>query len=350
MFSTTTLHQLCNHGADCCFHPREVLSFGKIFSHPVKKEFDRINEPEIILFHGTSRKTSEIILRDGFAPELCSDPSFGEGLYMTSCFNFACGFGGYPQGVVFMCRVKPGIMLGFDQTAIGYVKEGQDSNVNFITNEYVIYDKNRVIPIALIENVLPQDTLLTTLPGELSLLISAASKSLDDILLAKQTNEEVDWLCEHESGLTSINIVPTSRTFGGCVARHRKGKELLYYRIIDKDGKHCFKVENTIQMGQGFRICLGKITGMYNGITGTQTILDISSMFTLMKKRAEPFGLDVGSLRGRTLKFLKDTLKNLSNSGPGYQELYLESCCRHLGLKINKKEEMITALEKHINS
>lgn len=74
---------------------------------------------------------------------------------MTSCINMACGFATYPDGLVFVCRVKPGIMLGFEEEVPDYegLKEGQDSNVNFIANEYVIYDKTRILPIAMIEDV-----------------------------------------------------------------------------------------------------------------------------------------------------------------------------------------------------
>lgn len=73
---------------------------------------------------------------------------------MTSCVNMACGFATYPDGVVFVCRVKPGVMLGFEEYVPGYEKEDQDSNVNSITNEYVIYNKRRVLPIATIKDVL----------------------------------------------------------------------------------------------------------------------------------------------------------------------------------------------------
>lgn len=268
---------------------------------------------------------------------------------MTSCFNFACGFSSYPQGVVFMCRVKPGIMLGFNEYVPGYVKEDQDSNVNFITNEYVIYDKNRVLPIAMIENTMQRDTLLSTLPTELSMLISAANKSLDETLLTKPTDEEVDWLCEQERGLTGINIVPTWRSFGGCVARQRKGNGLVYYRIIDKDGKYVYTQEGEgVRINMGLRLAVGRITGFGDGVSGTPTILDVSSTFTLMKKRAESLRISIDAIRNRTNKFLRDTLTDLA-TGPGYQELYLKSCCRHLSIAATRKEEMIAALEKHIS-
>ena len=357
MLFGTLLHSCCNHGAACCPAPRDTALVEKTYYYPLKAEFDKIKEPELILFHGTSRNNADTILREGFRPELCYDPSFGKGLYMTTCINFACGMAMHPEGVVLVCRVKPGIMLGFEEYVPDYEKENQDSNVNFTTNEYVIYDRNRILPIMvvkdansyLLDTTDQEESLLTYLPNDLTMIISRITTSLDAVLLPRQTQQEVEWLFNQLEGVSGINVISGYRQTG-CVARHCQGKDLTYYRIINEKGKQLGVQDNGLQMEQGLRLTTGMITGTYQGTTGTQSILDVSSQFLLLKKRTTSLDIDISILRRQTQNYFDRILSDLAYN-PAYRDMYLQTCCRHLGLhkhSLDSTQEMINTLQRHI--
>jgi hypothetical protein len=60
-------------------------------------------------------------------------------------------------------------------------------------------------------------------------------------------------------------------------------------------------------------------------------------MFVLLRKRCENLGLSLDIARNQSLKFFEDTLGSLENEH--YKKMYLEVCCRQLGLPEETEEE-----------
>jgi hypothetical protein len=125
----------CPSGKACLWEKRKVLSFEPIDELSYQANYDKIEGKEVILFHGTFGENLEGILRDGLDPSRCSDPSFGIGVYMSTCFRLSASFTG-GDGAVLMCKVK----LGKCKTFTSHDRYG---------DEYVIYERDRILPVAI---------------------------------------------------------------------------------------------------------------------------------------------------------------------------------------------------------
>lgn len=146
-----SLHDNCDHGEHCCYAPRQFQFYKHVVNFPTAREYNSIPGEERVVFHGTFMGNAKSILENGFIPEMCTDPSFGNGIYMSSCPNMASGFAGV-DGLIFICRVKLGTVKEFDEYVRGYVREDQHSNHRDSSNEYVIYEGARILPVALISS------------------------------------------------------------------------------------------------------------------------------------------------------------------------------------------------------
>jgi hypothetical protein len=114
---------------------------------PYMREFNEIDEKEIIMFHGTYR--SELIILNGFDHMMCNDSSMGRGIYISPCIGIACAFG----DKIIMCKVKLGKTKIFEEYDKNYKPVDFDSGI-YKTNgwtEYVIYDSSRIIPYKIYE-------------------------------------------------------------------------------------------------------------------------------------------------------------------------------------------------------
>lgn len=137
------LHDIyCPLGADCL----TSKTTGQ-WTPLATSAYTQLDPGETILFHGTFLCNVASILCDGFRPELCTDDSFGSGIYMTPCIRLASCFTG-TCGAVFMCRVKLGVCYTFDSFC-KVIRSGQDSNRLTSLSEYVIYEGSRILPIAI---------------------------------------------------------------------------------------------------------------------------------------------------------------------------------------------------------
>jgi len=136
----------CPSGKACLWEKREVLSFEAIGELPYRVAYDKIGGDEVILFHGTFVENLKGILRDGLDPSRCVGPSFGVGVYMSTCFRLSASFGG-TQGVVLVCKVKLGKCKTFTSYVKDYIREDQHSNR--CGDEYVIYERARIWPVAI---------------------------------------------------------------------------------------------------------------------------------------------------------------------------------------------------------
>ncbi len=124
---------------------------------PFSDEYDLLDEPEVLLYHGTSFESMVDILSGGFSAESSLDPSFGNGVYFTPCPRLAQCFG--DRDCILLCKVKPGRIRWFSQ----YLKKTEDhqksplhdSHVLQDLTEYVIFDSKRMIPLKLINTSYP---------------------------------------------------------------------------------------------------------------------------------------------------------------------------------------------------
>ena len=142
--------QFCPDGAECfCGNDAMIISIDTVTNYRLTDQFNAIQGESRIMFHGTFKENVSSIIFDGFKPELCADPSFGVGIYSTPCLRMASGFGG-TDPLILMCRVKLGKCKMITEFDKDLVRDDQDSTHLIGTSEYLIYEANRVLPIAIL--------------------------------------------------------------------------------------------------------------------------------------------------------------------------------------------------------
>lgn len=142
-------HSTCELGQACYNTDSNVSHQTPVKNYPLKAEYDSIQEPEVTMYHGTFSDHLDSILSDGFKPEMCRDPSFGVGLYLTPCVRMAKSCAG-PTGAVLVCKVKLGKVRFYDSYDPNAVRSGQDTNQLKGGYEYVAYDARRVLPVTVL--------------------------------------------------------------------------------------------------------------------------------------------------------------------------------------------------------
>jgi hypothetical protein len=151
----STHDKYCDHNNCLTYYDNKIKENSLILDIEcdmnITEKYDKINEPEIVLFHGTYGPNIINILQNGLDPQYCCDPSFGHGLYMTPCILFSMRFTGN-SGAIFCCKVKLGDCKNFLKYDTSYIRESQNSNkyTDEYTTEYVIYDANRIKPFQII--------------------------------------------------------------------------------------------------------------------------------------------------------------------------------------------------------
>lgn len=148
MFNWENSHNYCQE-KECLCYKRTIISYNPIIFN--NEYYETLNEPEHIMFHGTSDKNIDSISKYGFDSNCCIDPYFGIGTYLSPCVNLASSFG----TSIFVCKVKPGIVKNIELTEIEdkktrkYPQTVQDSNA--FMNERLIYDSRRIFPIGILK-------------------------------------------------------------------------------------------------------------------------------------------------------------------------------------------------------
>lgn len=100
------------------------------------------------MYHGTTWKAALSIVTNGFNPDICYQPSIGRGTYLSPCMRMATSH--TPDKIVIQCKVKLGTTKLFDRYELGYVRGPEDSTKLRSNAEFVVYDKKRILPVAML--------------------------------------------------------------------------------------------------------------------------------------------------------------------------------------------------------
>lgn len=193
-------------------------------------------------------------------------------------------------------------------------------------------------------------TLLSSLPSELTELISLAGNNLDKALFSPHSKEEIEWIEKQERGIAALTI---NTALDICTTRRCKDGKLIRYYAINNEGKVISSPYRRgsserflVSLDDGRSFTVDEI-GMRHDIFLPNTILDVRSKFLLLQERNIKLELDIDltGLRSITLKYLRDTLAAFTN--PHYRKLYVEMCCCRLDLpwEISALEEAIKRME-----
>ena len=142
-------HQNCEFAAArLCGPITNTYEFKSITNHPLETAFETIEEEECIMYHGTSWEAALSIVTNGFNPDICYQPSIGFGTYLSPCVRVATSH--TPDKIVIQCRVKLGKTKVFNEYELGYVRGSEDSTKLRSNAEFVVYDKKRILPSAML--------------------------------------------------------------------------------------------------------------------------------------------------------------------------------------------------------